>query len=70
MIGNMVYVAVEPATPDAAYALCVDNPERKQLIAETLADWIKEGAAVKHVTHEIGCEMMMEYIRLRPKNES
>ena len=66
---DMVYVAVNPETPDVAYALCVDNPEWKKLTAETLADWIKEGATVKHVTHELGCRMLMEYIRLRGKNE-
>lgn len=70
MIGNMVYAAVKPETPDIAYAIFTDDPECKDKTAALVADLIKEGGYVVRVTHAVGCQMFDKYLASFPKLES
>lgn len=71
---RMVYVAADPEQPGAAWAIAADaGPEdkvwRKEL-AKTLADWMRRGATVMHVTHRVGCDMLDKYEKKRAADES
>jgi len=63
MSDNMVYVAADPNQIGAAWAICSDKPEYKKDTAESIAEWIRRGATVMHVTKEVGCEMLRKWVR-------
>ena len=60
---QMVYVAVDPSQPDAAWALCVDKPENAKYTAKDLAAWARRGAVVMRVDVETAIVMTRKWIR-------
>ena len=61
----MVYVAVDPSQPDAAWALCVDKPEFARHTAKDLARWARGGAAVMRVDMDTAREMLRKWVKVR-----
>ena len=59
----MVYVAVDPSQPDAAWALCVDKPENARHTAKDLARWARKGSVVMRVDVETAIVMTRKWIR-------
>lgn len=60
---RMVYVAADPAQPGEAWAICVDDPRWAKETAESIAEWVKDGANVLRVTKEIGVAMLEKWER-------
>ncbi len=62
----MVYVAEDPTQPGAAWAICSaqsEHPKWAAELAKALAGYAREGAIVRYVTHEVGCEMLNKWER-------
>ena len=59
----MFYVAADPKQPGAAWAACVDKPEYKKQTAKSIAEWVKNGATVMHVTSDVGQNMLSLWVR-------
>ena len=63
----MLYVAVDPKQPHAAYAACLDDPRWSQSTAMNIARWEQEGAKVMRVTHGVARTMMYNFVPIRGK---
>ena len=59
----MAYVAEDPKQPGAAWAITMIDPKWAKDTAETLAQWVKDGAIIKHVDLETGKAMLMKWVR-------
>ena len=66
----MVYVAVDPSQPDAAWALCVDKPENARHTAKDLARWARGGAAVMRVDMDTAREMLRKWVKVRKAGDA
>ena len=58
---SWAYVACYRGAPDEAYAIVVDNPKLAADVAESVAEFINDGAIVSRVTLDDGKKMMMKY---------
>lgn len=67
---TMVYVAVNPSQPDAAWALCVDKPEFAKHTAKELAKWARGGAAVMRVDMDTAREMLRKWVKVRKAGDA
>ena len=68
---RMVYVAVDPTQPGAAYACCMDDPRWVKDTAKDIAEWVRKGAIIMRVTPEIAREMLGKWVRPEnPKQET
>ena len=67
---QMVYVAVDPSQPDAAWALCVDKPENARHTAKDLARWARKGAVVMRVDVDTAREMLRKWVKVRKAGDA
>ena len=60
---TMVYVAVSPGRPDAAWAACVDHPRRAKETLSHIASWLKKDATLMYVSLDVAKQMTRNWER-------
>ena len=60
----MVYVAVSPGRPDAAWAACVPHhPRRAKETLSHIASWLKKDATLMYVSLDVAKQMTRNWER-------
>jgi hypothetical protein len=60
---TMMYIAIDPKQPEAAYAACVDNPCYSKWTAEDVRKWLRDGAEVRLVDDDIAMQMLKKWLK-------
>lgn len=67
---SMVYVAEDPEQPGAAWGITAIDPKYAKDTAKTIADWVRRGATIQCVTHEVGMAMILRWVRPEKKRRA